>query len=245
MTLHPGIDRAAYEALPGLNWSALKQGQGRTGMHIQTYLDGVERTDSASFKFGRALHQAILQPEIFATSWTIKPGVKTTTVDGMLSESEAAHITAIAAKFHALGLQIEQTELAMTWERDGYACKGSIDAITVDGHLLDLKTTDDASPKAMAASSWRFGYHSQLAYYRQGLIANGIEVKTCLIIALEKAPPYSVGVYRLGDYALQRGEKTIAFLLGLYRDRTTADYPPIELPTPTWAMTDDLVSEGT
>ncbi len=238
MTLFPGLDRASYEALSGINWSSLKQGQGRTGMHIQTAMEHPDFTDSAAMKFGRALHQAILQPELFATSWKIKPDVKTTTVAGMLTEGDAANISALSAKFHALGFQIEQTELAMTWERDGYGCKGSIDAVTSDGILIDLKTTDDASPMAFANASWRYGYHAQLAWYRQGLIANGHAITKCLLIAMEKTAPHSIGVYQLSAYHLQKGDELISNLLGLYRDRTVADYPPQELIVPNWAFTD-------
>ena len=236
MTLYPGIPRAEYEGLPGINWSCLKVGIGRTGVHIETALAGVsERADSAAMKFGRALHQAILEPDIFATAWTIKTGVKTTTVPDMLTESEHANIVAMVAKFRGLGLQIDNTEMAMTWQRGGYDCKGSVDAMTTNGILIDLKTTEDASPKAMAQTAWKYHYHTQLAWYKQGLLANDVPVTECIIVAMEKSPPYSIGCYTIGKYAMQRGEAMIAHLLGLYRDRTIADYPLSELITPTWA----------
>ena len=242
MTLHHGIAREAYEAIPGINWSALRRGIGKTGMHIQTALDAPDRSDTPAMKFGRALHMAILQPEFFATSWDIKPKVKTTTEPGMLTEPEAAHITAMVDKFRDLRLSLEHTELAMSWERDGYACKGSVDAVTTDGLLIDLKTTDDASPTAMAATTWRMGYHGQLAWYKHGLIANGVAIKGCLLVCMEKTAPYGIGVYTLCPYALQRGDAMATKLLNLYRDRTVADYGAQSLPVPNWAITDDALA---
>jgi exodeoxyribonuclease VIII len=245
VTLHHGISREAYVSLPGINWSALRQGYGKTGMHIQTALENKDREDTRGMKFGRALHMAILQPEFFATSWEVKPKVKTTVEDGMLSEAEAAHITAMVAKFQDLKLNLEHTELALTWQRDGYDCKGSIDAVTTDGILIDLKTTDDASPAAMAATVWRMGYHGQLAWYKHGLTANGVTIKACWLVCMEKAPPYGIGCYILCPYALQRGDTMATKLLNLYRDRTVADYVLQNLPVPNWAITDDaLLTQG-
>jgi len=245
MALHPGISRAEYEALPGINWTALKQGHGRTGMHIEAALAKARQSgDTPAFKFGRALHMSILQPDLFATEWTIKPGVKTTTEAGKLSESEMATITAMAGRFRSLGYVISSTELALTWEHDGYACKGSIDAICEDGMLLDLKSTDDASPSAMATTVWRYAYHGQMAWYRRGLTANGLPVPSSRIIALEKAAPYAVGQFILNPYTMQRGEAMADKLLALYRDRQTADYGVQDLPVPNWALDSESPATG-
>jgi len=56
--------------------------------------------------------------------------------------------------------------------------------------IVDLKTTDDASPKAFARSARKWRYDVQAAVY-----LDGINYDNFIFIAVEKKPPYAVGVY--------------------------------------------------
>lgn len=61
----------------------------------------------------------------------------------------------------------------------------------------DLKTTVDASPKGFAKSAASYGYHVQQAHYLDALQLVTGERRPFTFIAVEKEPPYLVGVYML------------------------------------------------
>ena len=51
------------------------------------------------------------------------------------------------------------------------------------------------------------GYHSQLAWYRNGAAQNGLDVDGCFTIAVETKPPHCVTVMQMTENALRIGEK--------------------------------------
>lgn len=99
------------------------------------------------------------------------------------------------------------SEQLVTWTdaATGIECRGRVDHI--NGCLSDLKTTRSIEPRAFAASAVRLGYHAQLAFYADGLLANGIALSELpVIIAVENEPPFDVAVYQfeLADIAAGR-----------------------------------------
>ena len=91
-----------------------------------------------------------------------------------------------------------QTELSYFWDDFG-TIKGKCrpDWISNDGDIVvDIKTTTDASPKGFQKSIAHWGYHLQLGWYIRGLRKLGLPAKEFIFIAIEKTPPFSVGVYR-------------------------------------------------
>ena len=91
-----------------------------------------------------------------------------------------------------------QSELSYFWDDLGLV-KGKCrpDWISNDGNIVvDIKTTTDASPKGFQKSIANWGYHLQLVWYIRGLQKLGLPAKEFIFIAIEKTPPFSVGVYR-------------------------------------------------
>ena len=91
-----------------------------------------------------------------------------------------------------------QAELSYFWDDLGLV-KGKCrpDWISDDGNIVvDIKTTTDASPKGFQKSIAHWGYHLQLGWYIRGLRKLGLPAKEFIFIAIEKTPPFSVGVYR-------------------------------------------------
>ena len=91
-----------------------------------------------------------------------------------------------------------QSELSYFWDDLGLV-KGKCrpDWISDDGNIVvDIKTTTDASPKGFQKSIANWGYHLQLGWYLRGLQKLGLPAKEFIFIAIEKTPPFSVGVYR-------------------------------------------------
>jgi hypothetical protein len=79
------------------------------------------------------------------------------------------------------------------------------DGITSLNIVLDLKTTEDASPWAFGKSAHYYRYDVQAALYIDVLEANGQTVEGFVFIAVEKSAPYAVAVYVIEDEDIQKG----------------------------------------
>lgn len=72
--------------------------------------------------------------------------------------------------------------------------------------IVDLKTTSDATPAGFRRSCFQLGYHQSAAWYATGLAATHISTNARMVfIAVEKTPPYLVGVYTPSEEALRVG----------------------------------------
>lgn len=72
--LHKGMPFENYTRLEGYNASAICWGL-KSALHIKSYLDGkMGWADSPDKRFGRALHAALLEPDVYNTEWEINPG---------------------------------------------------------------------------------------------------------------------------------------------------------------------------
>lgn len=132
-------------------------------------------------------------------------------------------------------------ELSFWWSDGDLRCKCRPDWLAGDV-IVDLKTTTDASPLGFARAVVNFGYHLQAAHYLAGVGAARF-----VFIAVEKAPPYAVGVYELDAAALATGEQLRQEALHLIRQCRQADQWPgygdncQTLALPKWAVPTDLI----
>lgn len=102
--------------------------------------------------------------------------------------------------------------------------------------IVDLKTCEDARPKAFIRSIINYRYDVQAAHYSEGFS----QVRF-VFIAVEKAPPYGVAVYAVDGDILQRGQNARLNNLETYSECKAKDSWPgyideiqtIELPA--WA----------
>jgi hypothetical protein len=95
----------------------------------------------------------------------------------------------------------------LCWNISGRDCVGTPDVWTPE-RIVDLKTTRNAEPNWFARDAMWRGYHSQLAWYRNGLICSGLaKPKDAYIVAVESAPPHPVVIRQLTDRALDQGDR--------------------------------------
>ena len=119
------------------------------------------------------------------------------------------------------------------------------------GTILDLKSTEDAQEEAFMKTIFKYGYHRQGWLYRRGGRKVGLPVENYTILAMEKSPPFEVGVFRLMEAALDAGENVTMNLMKLYaRCRHTNTWPgypdrvrDITLPDWGWQATDDEANQ--
>lgn len=101
-----------------------------------------------------------------------------------------------------------EAEKSVYWidKETGVLCRCRPDWWRDDNILVDLKTTEDASPEGFARSIAKFRYDVQDAFYTDGVkAATGKKPKAFVFIAVEKKPPYGVGVYVLDSESREIG----------------------------------------
>lgn len=166
---------------------------------------------------------------------------------------EMAEVRAMEAAFRATPaaalLQPDGLpERSIFWQDDetGVWCRGRLDHSN-GPNSLDLKTTDDASPGAFAASAARYGYHIQEVLYRRGIRALGLagdlgSDPEFHFVAIEKKPPYLLAVYENDPEALVVAEELVSRALRRFAECQRTGYWPgypagiTTLRFPRWAL---------
>jgi len=114
-------------------------------------------------------------------------------------------------------------ELSVYWVDPvtGEKCRCRPDFWRMDGVMVDVKTTDDASPEGFAKSIAKWRYHVQQPFYLDGAslalqqadaeafgkIRHPDAADDFVFLAVEKNPPYLVGVYMLDAASVQAGRE--------------------------------------
>jgi len=126
----------------------------------------------------------------------------------VMAMGRAVHSHPAAAMLLALPGKAETTHIWID-EASGLQCKCRPDWLTDDGSLIvDLKTTEDASPAGFRKSiaSWR--YHVQASWYLDGLErATGKRPEQFIFICVEKKAPHAVAVYAADAEMIEAGAK--------------------------------------
>lgn len=110
------------------------------------------------------------------------------------------------------------SEVSMFDELLGVKRRGRIDRLPREGGaVIDLKSTVDASPRGFVRSIAKHGYHIQRGHYLS-ILENVIgERRDMLFIAVEKTPPYLVGVHRVNEQFADIGETEALAAVDTYR----------------------------
>ncbi len=191
------------------------------------------RAPTQALTFGRALHCALFEPEVFARQYAVEPDFgdcrKTDNKkarDAWLAERAGA--TLISADDHGalLGMSAAMRahpltsrmlcggvpEVTLRWQdaQTGLPCRARADYYVRDLRMaIDLKSTDDASMRAFSRSMATYGYHRQHAHYAAGFEAIGAPVDHFVFVAVEKSPPYDLAIYTLDEGSLERARHDV------------------------------------
>jgi len=175
---------------------------------------------------GSAFHTLVLEPDLFASQYycaqeTIRRGTKKwdeleAEACGRIilkpDEHEELHVMGKQIKAHPMAseclLACDERETSAFWTDTitGELCKGRLDALSqADAIIVDLKTTEDASPFGFEKSILAYKYHWQAAFYCDGMQQITGREHTFVLLAVEKSAPFGVGVYVLGKELLGLG----------------------------------------
>ena len=103
-----------------------------------------------------------------------------------------------------------ESSLFWTDAETGLECKCRPDYLLDDGStIVDLKTTDSASPADFMQSIAKFRYHCQAAWYLHGVEqATGKRPEQFVFVCVEKTPPFACAVYVAAPEMIQIGWDT-------------------------------------
>lgn len=218
------MTNAEYHAEPAVSKSDLDL-INRSPAHYK-YVKENPTEQTAAMLLGSVVHTLVLEPEKFADEYVVAPALDKRTkkgkeewnefigsIDGKTVVDrkiyETAELAASSVRNHPIAarlLQGGQAETSYFWEENGIKCKCRPDYLRMDIKcVIDLKTTQNASPDSFIKSAYDYRYHVQAAWYLRGLKACGIEAENFIFIAVEKEPPYTVCVYTADELMINLG----------------------------------------
>jgi len=135
-----------------------------------------------------------------------------------------------------------QIEKPLFWTRQSIGCKGRPDSVLDDGTVIDVKTTSKPLiPHLFVSEIFRRFYHTQAAFYRSGVLANGGNWRSHVLICVETLPPYAVGVFRINqEIAGDLADAKVSEWINAYRHCLERGewpgYGLVEVAAPRWAV---------
>lgn len=261
--IYPDMPDADYRATKAVSCSVLKRFAEAPAKAL------VPSKDTEAMTAGRLIHSALLEPHKFegryaktdldrrgTKAWQAaqeeagcRQLLKADEFDKMATLRDAVLAHPTARELLAPGLE---AEASMFWrdEVTGLFCRGRVDGLRRDQRLIvDVKTTVDASPPEFAKSAGNYRHHWQEAFYRHGVKSapGGFEADRFIFIAVEREPPFLIGIYELSPSAVAQGDREVMRALHEYaeceRTGIWPGYAPeiVMVDLPIWAMEEEFV----
>ena len=149
--------------------------------------------------------------EVFTTAATGRTVLSRADAELVMRMGHAVYSHPAAAMLLNMPGKAETTHM-WTDVSTGLQCKCRPDWLTDDGSLIiDLKTTDDASPAGFRKSIANWRYHVQAAWYLNGIEqATGTRPDQFIFLCVEKRAPFAVAVYAADAEMIQIGAEAAA-----------------------------------
>jgi exodeoxyribonuclease VIII len=194
-----------------------------------------EKEDGRHFAIGSAIHELILEPQLFLSNYIVMPKVDRRTKDGklqyeqfmieaqgktMLDTEEMIMITEMVKNatdnktFMAL-LENSHRELSayLVDEKTGLKLKVRPDILPqTKSTIIDIKSCLDSSPKKFKSDVYSYGYSLSAAYY-----CDLLKRENYVFAAIEKSQPYQTSLYALSDEMMEYGRQQYRMGLDLLK----------------------------
>lgn len=198
-----------------------------------------QEEESAAFAFGRAVHAAVLTPQIFSTQYALQPEEikvrRGKAWEAFVAENAGkeilkledwnmAHELAFAVERHEDAARVlnacAKRELTAHWVCDGVKMKSRFDAASKNLTIVaDLKTCQSADEESFMKDANAYGYDVQAAMYLDAARACGADPRLFAFVCVEKAWPFAVAVYTFDDASdfVQAGRAAYRSMLADYK----------------------------
>lgn len=217
--------------------------------------------------FGSMFHHSVLEPDTFDLHWVAKPvGTDRRTKAG--KEAYEAFEAASQGKTIVHHEDMEQCKAmrdrVLTHPKfckmletgrgeitfyapyaafDTVVCRARADLyVPKTGAIIDLKTTDDATPEAFAKTIVNYKYHLQAAYYLDVVKSAGLQADHFIFAVIEKTPPFEMALYYLSPRTIEAGRVLYQSALETYASCLAEESWPglpeeiMELEAPEWHL---------
>jgi len=219
---------------PGISKSGLDLIAKYPALYKHRRIDHVEAAiETAAFKFGNAVHTAILEPELFEEKYI--------TDEQFMSEKPSAKPRATKAykeAYHAFKFENPYTlvissedmkkvkdikkaignhpiaknlfkrgraEQSIFWkEENGVICKTRADYLREDTYIIDLKTCADITEFEKSCGNYR--YHAQAHMLARGAKSVTRKDHKVIFCTIESSAPHGIRVVELDPQAISLGE---------------------------------------
>lgn len=202
--------------------------------------------ESDAFAMGHAVHCLALEPESFSDRFFVLPKIDRRTKEGKAAYAEIQEASksktlldgddyadAIAcvqalnnhAEFATIMSQPKRVEVPFEFDLFGHRFKAKPDCIVDSMRLIvDIKTTDDASPHKWQWSAVDYGYHRQNWIYREALSETGHDYRFIFAVVEKPRPstrgiPPTVALYEFDTDAMNMGYQDTRNLVVEYEHR--------------------------
>lgn len=229
------LDATEYHATSAISKSGLDR-VNQSPAHFISWREEPQKS-SPALEIGSATHTAILEPDLMETTYHVGK-IDRRTKEGkaqaeeieatgkkLLSEEDYGRIMRMrnSVLCHSTALDLFSCgtpEVTLMGEFQGVKAKARIDwliSLQDTTIVVDLKTTECASPEAFAKSCAQYRYHVQAAWYSDLLKAAGLEAQAFYFVVVEKSAPYAVAVYELDAESIQLGREAYQRNLDTYK----------------------------
>tara|TARA_R100001463_G_scaffold83353_2_gene137913 strand:+ start:1577 stop:2407 length:831 start_codon:yes stop_codon:yes gene_type:complete len=225
----PDYEYHDKEKHPHISSSDVKTVYGKSLLHWV----GQEYKESPTLEMGKAVHSLILEYEKQAVvrgpsdrrgnKW--KEAKQQAEQQGKILLTERDYDTASEIAENALFNSdflrskimsknfISEASIFTTCKKTGMLIKCRPDGLLVPqdskskGVILDIKTTQDASPEGFQRELRKYNYDLQIAFYLHTMRCASLPCSEMYLVAIEKTPPYAVGVHVLSEIYIKHAEK--------------------------------------
>jgi hypothetical protein len=226
---------AEYQALPAINASAIKAGFALSMKHMHAIMTGKPKEQTPAMKWGKMVHSAILERELFFDTMNVFDGTKRgkdweafkdgKDIDTIVTRDELSELAAISEAVHlnpdAHRLIRRSThEQTAIWSDPDYgSAKARLDGFSVEDGMIELKTTSKIKPDMFAKQFCGMGYDIQCGWYCEGARLSGLSKKlpACFVIVIESSEPFDVAVYELPNTVIKVGLSKAKRIATAYR----------------------------
>ena len=209
-----------YHSHDSISASGLKTIYKKSVYH---YLNQEQFVSTPSMNFGSAVHSVLLEPEkkeIIAMPKNLNLRTKKDReYKRQLIEDNHDKIIVTSEEKESLDQIVQNAmnnelanKLLFTLDEIEHSYYGTYEGVPVrirpDGlkktrHIIDIKTCQDASPKAFRSAIYNYAYHLQACFYSEML---GYDPRTFRFIAIENRYPFDVAVYSLSNDIIEKGK---------------------------------------
>ena len=260
-----------YHSSEGLSRSALMEFKRSPYHYWYKYLnpEALPKEPTDAMILGNLIHTMVLEPDKFQEEFVMKQKFDRRTNIG--KEGYGKYMMSLRGRIeiteqdlviaNAINKSIEEHDVAskllqgcdieksiyFTHEPTGIQCKARPDA-WINGLVIDLKSSKDASYRAFQGAAYAGGYFLQAGMIYCALRSIDVELKTFITLAAEKVPPYALGIYALDKEAIDFGVNQFDHLMESFdrcvQSNNWPGYPFQYMSVPGYAKHDEFQMES-